>query len=162
MQTADIIREHTATLPIRIGRLARALGVGVGEGSLDPGIAGQIECFHGKYVIRVNRMFALPLQRYVVAHEIAHYILHRELIDGSHRKWIRDDVFFRSPSVPESVEREAHLLGMDLLMPLPLLEAKLGRGSPIDDATTSGLAGLFRVCEQRMKLRLRTIQSRED
>ncbi|HCM3005245.1 TPA: ImmA/IrrE family metallo-endopeptidase, partial [Klebsiella pneumoniae] len=59
-------------------------------------------------------------QRFTLAHEIAHFLLHRDRIgDG-----ITDDILYRS-KLSDFMEVQANRLAADILMPGHLLEKKL-------------------------------------
>ncbi|MCV5491602.1 ImmA/IrrE family metallo-endopeptidase, partial [Escherichia coli] len=52
-------------------------------------------------------------RRYTLAHEIAHFLLHRHLL----RDGITDDVLYRS-SQSSQIEAEANRLAADIIMPM--------------------------------------------
>ena len=154
----NIIRTHTTKYPVRIGALAGALGLRVKTSKLPVGIIGQIARYGDIYVIKVERSLGCQLQRYAVAHECAHFILHQELIEKSYYQWIRDDAFFRSPFVTREQENEAHQLAMEILVPLPLLATELAGRKRIKQQEIARLADLFGVAESRMEIRLGTME----
>ncbi|MCY4459266.1 MAG: ImmA/IrrE family metallo-endopeptidase, partial [Albidovulum sp.] len=90
----EIIDRHCASYPVKLGQLARELGVSVRLSKLETGISGQIKCENNIYLIRVNRFDSRERQRFTIAHELAHYLLHREIIDSS-PNGIRDNVLYR-------------------------------------------------------------------
>ena len=69
---------------------------------LDRGVSGKITCENGSCVIRVNRHEVRKHQRFTVAHEPSHFLLHSEIIDIS-LDGIRDNVLYHSGE-PEQVE----------------------------------------------------------
>ena len=82
--SVDIIDRFQRSYPVDIYRMADALGIEVQERELPQSISGKIEddYFDG-YVITVNSKHGGTRKRFTVAHEIAHYVLHRDLIgDG--------------------------------------------------------------------------------
>jgi Zn-dependent peptidase ImmA (M78 family) len=64
------------------------------------------------FTIRVNASDPLRLKRLTVAHEIAHFLRHRERISNK----LVDDRMYRS-RLGSTREREAEDLAFDLLMP---------------------------------------------
>lgn len=105
------------TAPVRLPELARALGVEVKAATLGPGVSGEIRPNgEGGFVIRINRHDPPKRQRFTVAHELAHFLLHREDIGNG----IRDDVLYRS-SLSDRREQQANRLAADILMPENLL-----------------------------------------
>lgn len=116
----SIIAKHQNELPIPVGQIAKELGLTVNSSTLPAGISGEIKLVDSNYVIRVNRHDIKARQRFTVAHEIAHYLLHRDLIgDG-----ISDDILYRS-ALSDTLEAEANRLAADILMPLGIINAQL-------------------------------------
>ncbi len=151
----EILDHYLSEYPVKLGGLARDLGVGgIKISSMRTGISGQIKREGDQYVIRVNRNEARERQRFTIAHELAHYLLHRSVIDSS-PEGITDNVLYRS-GAPERVEYEANRLAADLVMPLKLVEGKLERefGGVVSEATIESLAASFEVSKAAMEIRL--------
>ena len=70
---SDLLREY----PVRLGEVAKRLGIKVLLSTLPRGTSGQIGQEDGRFVIRINRHEARHRQRFTLAHELAHYLLHR-------------------------------------------------------------------------------------
>lgn len=119
----DIIARHQANVPIPLGALAEDLGLIVKSSTLEPGISGEIKRFEDApsgYMVRVNRHESKVRQRFSLAHEIAHYLLHRDDIgDG-----LTDDILYRS-KLSDAREAEANRLAADILMPWIVIEDRL-------------------------------------
>jgi Zn-dependent peptidase ImmA (M78 family) len=81
-------------------------------------------------------------KRFTVAHELAHYLLHRHLFAAE----LVDDALYRS-GLSTPIEAQAKAFAAELLMPWHLL-------MPVIDKPTSELAKIFEVSEQAMKIRL--------
>jgi Zn-dependent peptidase ImmA (M78 family) len=120
------------------------------------GVSGQITNDGGAYIIRVNRNEARERQRFTIAHELAHYLLHRHVIDSS-PEGITDNVLYRS-GAPERIEYEANRLAADLVMPIELVEKKLKEDfdGMVTEATIESLAASFEVSKAAMEIRLST------
>jgi Zn-dependent peptidase ImmA (M78 family) len=120
------------------------------------GVSGQIAREGGRYIIRVNRNEARERQRFTIAHELAHYLLHRDVIDGS-PDGITDNVLYRS-GASESIEYEANRLAAELIMPMGLIEKRLKEdfGGLVTEATIESLAASFQVSKSAMEIRLST------
>ena len=89
---ATILRFQEQT-PVDLAGLARHFGLVVKAATLDPGKSGEIRpSGGGSYIIKVNRHDSVGRQRFTVAHEIAHFLLHREHIGTG----ISDDALYRS------------------------------------------------------------------
>ncbi|NOH84666.1 ImmA/IrrE family metallo-endopeptidase [Vibrio sp. 03-59-1] len=113
----DIILRHQSCFPIKIGALAKELGIIVKRSTLSPGISGVIKETDGVVVAKINRHDSPERQRFTLAHEIAHFLLHRNKIgDG-----IEDTMLFRS-SLSNTLEAEANRLAADLIMPFSLID----------------------------------------
>lgn len=148
-----IIQPFLSDVPIKVASIARALGIEVKSATLKPRISGQIQrsdTSPSGYRIRVNRHEAATRQRFTIAHEIAHYLLHRDFIgDG-----IEDSILYRS-TLSDSREAEANRFGADLLMPretvLMVLRSHGGRATP---RVAAEMAEQFNVSEAAMSIRL--------
>ncbi len=81
-------------------------------------------------------------KRFTVAHEIAHYLLHRHLFSGE----VIDAALYRS-TLSNSLEAEANSFAADLLMLWHLL-------SPLKDLPVSELSRHFEVSDEAMRIRL--------
>ncbi|MEM9287130.1 MAG: ImmA/IrrE family metallo-endopeptidase [Pseudomonadota bacterium] len=152
-----ILEHYLSTYPVKLGALARALGVGgIRVSSMPTGVSGQITKENGDYFIRVNRNEARERQRFTIAHELAHFLLHRDVIDSS-PDGITDNVLYRS-GAPERIEFQANRLAADLVMPMDLIEKKLRDdfGGVVTEATIESLAASFQVSKAAMEIRLST------
>lgn len=139
--------------PIRLSAIANTLGLKVISTTLPNGISGEIRPDPenaGHYIIRVNRNDSARRQRFTVAHEIGHFLLHREEIgDG-----ITDDVLYRS-SLSDRREAQANRIAADLLMPQNLVDEWMDRARTLRvDNVIGFLADKFNVSEAAMKIRL--------
>jgi Zn-dependent peptidase ImmA (M78 family) len=153
----EVVERHLSEYPVKLGSLAKALNVSIKVSSMSTGLSGQIARDGEGYVIKVNRNEARERQRFTIGHELAHYLLHRHIIDRS-PNGITDNVLYRSGE-PEQIEYEANRLAADLVMPLPLVERKLRDdfGGLITEATIESLAGSFDVSKAAMEIRLSTL-----
>jgi Zn-dependent peptidase ImmA (M78 family) len=152
----EILQRFLNDYPVRLGQLATNLGVAINISNMETGVSGQIKRENGNYTIRVNRNEARERQRFTVAHELSHYLLHREIIDNS-PDGITDTVLYRSGK-PERIEFEANRLAADIVMPMPLVERLLRDefGGVVTEATIESLASRFQVSKAAMEIRLST------
>ena len=141
---------------MKLGHLAKELGVAIRVSSLGTGISGAISREGNQYVIKVNRNEARERQRFTIGHELAHFLLHRTIIDSS-PDGITDTVLYRS-GAPERIEYEANRLAADIVMPMRLIEKELREnfGGVVTDATIESLASQFEVSKAAMEIRLST------
>lgn len=147
------IQRIQADTPVKLSALARVLGLRVQSSTLPAGISGEIRPDpdrNGSFIIRVNRHDSTRRQRFTVAHEIAHFLLHSDQIgDG-----IKDDVLYRS-RLSDRREAEANRLAADLIMPAGLVDEWLRQANALRvDNPVQYLAQAFNVSEQAMKIRL--------
>ena len=78
---------------------------------LDASISGRLYRRDGRWIISVNREHHINRQRFTLAHELAHYVLHK-----SESESFTDTVFFRGASV-NNFEYAANEFAAKLLMP---------------------------------------------
>ncbi|WP_373705360.1 ImmA/IrrE family metallo-endopeptidase [Porphyromonas loveana] len=78
---------------------------------LDPSISGKLSRNSDKWIITVNKNHHVNRQRFTLAHELAHYVLHKSDSDS-----FTDTVFFRGASV-NNIEYAANEFAANLLMP---------------------------------------------
>lgn len=146
----DLIHEVQGTLPVKLSSLAKQLGLRVVASTLPPGISGEIRPSSNGFTIAVNRHDSSRRQRFTVAHEIAHFLLHRDQIGSG----ISDDVLYRS-SLSDWREAEANRLAAEILLPRAKLESRMVALGNVDRAQlVSSLAAEFDVSEVAMKIRL--------
>jgi Zn-dependent peptidase ImmA (M78 family) len=101
-------------VPVPVGRVAEALNLDVMSTTLATETSGLIRRMtNGLYEIQVNNTDVAVRQRFTVCHEIAHYLLHRDLIDAD---GITDTILYRS-KLSNKQEAEANRLGAAILLP---------------------------------------------
>lgn len=138
--------------PVDVDRLAADLGLHViRRRNLGPEVPGGIfrsASSPSGYTIYVNSNDRPRRQRFTLAHEIAHFILHRDLLGNG----IEDDAQYRSSSLGILHEQQANRMAADILMPAQLVKAVSPEKSPAE------LADAFDVSVDAMQLRLRELQ----
>lgn len=147
----ELIVRFQRQAPVDLQGLARALGLAVKAATLGPGKSGEIRPDgEGGYIIRVNRHDSLGRQRFTVAHEIAHFLLHRDLIGSG----ISDDALYRS-NQSDRVEAEANRLASDIVMPSSLVmnAIKVAEDLGVADIANQ-LAESFQVSPIAMKIKM--------
>lgn len=146
------IDEYLDEHPVKLGAMAKRLGVKVLLSTLPRGTSGQIGQENGDFVIRINRHEAKHRQRFTLAHEIAHYLLHRDKIIES-GGW-SENVLLRSGQ-PANLEYEANRLASDLVIPShQLAEATAEYSGPMTSEVIEDLARRFRVSTAAMEIKL--------
>jgi Zn-dependent peptidase ImmA (M78 family) len=147
----EIVERYTQDAPVRVEAIARDLGIPVIQDVLDEAeIAGKIiRDNSGRspsgYTIYLNARDPIRRQRFTLAHELAHYVLHRDLIgDG-----LIDDAMYRS-KLGEWYETQANRWAADTLMPAALTRG-LYRGGMV---SLADLSRTLDVSEQAIRIRL--------
>jgi Zn-dependent peptidase ImmA (M78 family) len=145
-----VIDRHTQDVPVQVGDIARDLGLPViFDTSLDKDVAGKIvreaSGSPSGYRIYVNGNDGTRRRRFTLAHEIAHYVLHRDLIgDG-----LIDDALYRS-KLGVWYERQANRMAADILMPAALVRG-LYRGGM---RSLAALSETLDVSDAAIRIRL--------
>jgi len=147
----DIIRAHQRAWPVQMVPLASDLGVKVYCVDAWPdNVSGRIyrsalRGGHAGYVIEVNGAHPEVRQRFTIAHDLAHFLLHRQYIGEG----IYDDALYRS-GLPSAMETQASKLAAEILVPQHLLTAASNQGIQSPEA----LASVFQVAEAAIQIRL--------
>ena len=145
-----VVDEFTRSAPVAIGALAKALGLKVVLATLPLSISGMIKPSEDEegFVIKVNRFEPKERQRFTIAHEIAHFLLHKSLI----QKGVVDSTLYRS-KLSSRTEAEANRLAADILMPRPLVNQALREVPTFVDDVDAYLAEKFNVSRSAMDIR---------
>ena len=103
----------------------------------------------------MSRYEARERQRFTIAHELAHFLLHKSLIDSS-IYGITDSILYRSDA-PENTEREANRLAAEIVMPTSQIAEMLQKdfNKKATEKTVESLAKRFQVLEDVMEIYLR-------
>lgn len=125
--------------------------------NLHPEIVGQIERKDGAYLISVQALDHPNRKRFTAAHELGHYLFHRDLLgDG-----IDDSKMYRSENIGKYFntnikprhETEANRFAAVVLMPKNMI---LERHAALDGSLRD-LAREFSVSPAAMRIRLKTL-----
>lgn len=146
--------------PVSVERLAAHLGVVVSRSAFKDGdVSGMLIRQDGRTpVVGVNDVHSDHRQRFTIAHELGHFLLHpgREIVlDRPVRVNLRDRT---SSMATDREEIEANAFAASLLMPAELVRSELQRLTAAvrqdPERCTSALAGIFDVSESAMGFRL--------
>ena len=149
------IDECLSEIPVKLGEIAKRLGIRVFLSTLPRGISCQVVREGNQFVIRINRHEAKDRQRFGLAHQLAHVLLHKKLVieDGG---W-SENILFRSGR-PLDIEYEANRLAFDLVLPSARLsEATSEVSGPMTGEIIKDLASRFRVSPTVMEIKLQVI-----
>ena len=125
--------------------IADDYGISIQRADLRPVHDGEICHNNGVFTIRVNNTQDENRQRFTIAHEIAHYMLHMGYI-------VKNKCVDRGNSggFNNYKEIEANRLAADILMPLDLIRRHIKEGVK----TIAGLSKQLRVSEESLNIRL--------
>lgn len=155
-----VLNTHNVTsAPVQVENIARGLGARVQYSPFQDGdLAGMlVRGDDGQVVIGVNSLHHSNRQRFTIAHECGHLLLHRGdvHIDRTFRVNRRDGV---STQGSDAEEIEANRFAAEILMPYDMLIADIEEGiDPEDEETIRELAQKYQVSVQAMTHRISNI-----
>jgi Zn-dependent peptidase ImmA (M78 family) len=150
--------------PIRVEEIARQLGADVVYQAADDDLSGFLfrDYKQRNAIIGVNAKHHPNRQRFTIAHEIGHFLLHEYEgfhFDGDGQGFqvrLRDD---ESRKGTDDDEKEANLFGAELLMPERLLRADISKIPKLDLFNDEGAAS-FKKLANRYQVSVRALTYR--
>ena len=103
--------------------------------------------FHGKRIF-INERDAMTRKMFTMAHELGHWILHREFFENDPSGYAVLPRYSKPESNP--FEQEANAFAAELLAPSRLV-------SPVKGAGATTLARIFGVSREMMEIRLKNV-----
>ncbi|MDY7092611.1 MAG: ImmA/IrrE family metallo-endopeptidase [Acidobacteriota bacterium] len=142
--------------PIDVRDIGRQLGVIVLEEDLEGEVSGMLTREARRPVILVNRSDSITRKRFSIAHELGHFLLHKETVFVDRRVRFRNQ---RSSLGIDREEIEANQFAAELLMPTDFIGrifSQLQDAGCAEDCEelVSKMAGSFEVSPQAMEIRL--------
>jgi Zn-dependent peptidase ImmA (M78 family) len=134
--------------PFDVHQLAALLGIEVIFEQMHDDMSGYLERRGERWVMGVNSFHHRVRQRFTMAHELAHFALHRQ--DSSR---FDDVTFSRRNNDPSRMEREADQFAAELLMPEAQVLHELDKGL----RGLNDLAHQFDVSSLAMRYRLESL-----
>ena len=105
------------------------------------------------FTIFVNANHSYNRVKFSIAHELAHYLLHKDLV----KKYLKIQRS-NTDHLDAKVEREANELAAEILLPKQLLDEKISEVSEKDSVITAQilekLVDTFKVSKEAMSIRL--------
>lgn len=147
----EIISRYQRKAPVSVVDIAREMGVKVYKSNGWPDyISGLIrkDAERGGssgYAIYTNAKHRKTRRRFTIAHELGHYVLHRDEIGEG--EGITDDALYRS-RLGGPLERQANRFAANLLMPRDLIVEAINQG--VD--SVEKLAAKFEVSRSAMSI----------
>jgi Zn-dependent peptidase ImmA (M78 family) len=122
--------------PVPVEKIAKSFGISVNLDQVDDDLSGFLYRHHKSknVIIGANKSHHPNRQRFTIAHELGHYLLHEgELVHldserGAFMLNLRDSLSSRGK---DNDEREANLFAAELLMPAKFLKQEL-EGKDLD------------------------------
>lgn len=149
-----LLDQHAQTKPpVRIERIAKDLGVELRSGDLGD-VSGILVRQGSSAVIGINGTQSLQRQRFTIAHELGHFLLHEGItnhVDKSYRVNFRS---IESSQATNVEEIEANFFAASILMPKKMLDAQSAEEALDNDTSVANLARQFQVSRLAMSLRL--------
>ena len=157
-KASALLRKHDLySPPANVAALAEALGASVVFEELEDDVSGFLLRENGDVTIAINSKHHPNRQRFSLAHECGHLVLHAKK-DGL---WVDKALFFRDANskAGESFhEIQANQFAAGLLMPEALVREAVEELNPITEADVLRLAVRFGVSEKAMMVRLMSLE----
>jgi Zn-dependent peptidase ImmA (M78 family) len=158
-EALGLIAKHgIAVPPVPIERIARLEGARIQFGPLDNELSGMAFVKDGVGIIGVNALHHPNRQRFTMAHELGHLILHRQKIEGGVHVDKELTILRRdglAATGTDKIEIEANQFAGQLLVPDSLLDVVVqNRRLLADDGEIDALARRFKVSAVMMQFRL--------
>ena len=160
--------EYVSSIPVNIEGMIRAFDIDLDKNAnLKEGVLGEIRKIDSKYKISIQKTDHYYRKRFTMAHELGHYLFHRDKIgDG-----IDDTEEYRakyrlSTSVVDADEIEANGFAAGVLMPSSaVLEYAKNRGvfkkdGTRDEDAIKEIATAFQVSVAAMTITLNKLKSK--
>lgn len=156
----EILKRFGSRVPVAVADIVKAHGISILDDDLEVSISGilVIKAEHTRVIL--NQMHPLGRMRFTLAHELGHYLLHR---DTSSVFVDETSLFYRGARAKQGVdpkETEANVFAAELLMPEDVLRAEIG-GGPLrseDDEDIQKLAPKYGVSAEAMSIRLKSLK----
>ena len=168
----EIIINHSQKAPVKLTPILKDLKIDLYVALFENQDKwGHIENNEGQYEIVINKEQSFERKRFTVAHEIAHFILHRNMIDERAKKEKEHISRHKSDSTPRGIdnledflmhrkiEAEANEKATNILMPTVLIRDAIKNIEKESSKYTERekiekMAKLFEVSFQAMAIRL--------
>ncbi len=154
-RAAKLLRANDLfTAPVDVRAVAEAANARVVYEELDDDVSGFLLRDKGSITIAINKQHPANRQRFTLAHEIGHLVLHD---DQGDRLWLDKAYYFRDGSSSkgdQAAKVQANQFAAGLLMPEELVRAEVGDTAHISEIDVMRLAKTFEVSERAMTFRL--------
>ncbi len=150
-QVSELIRKNGVTRPpVPVESIAENLGIEIRFEAAEDDLSGALIRKPKEVVIGVNSAHHPNRQRFTIAHEIGHFILHKGIklhVDEDFRVNLRD-------GSANWEEIEANAFAAELLMPTEYVTRDTKKYERIDRPTILRLARKYQVSHRAMEIKL--------
>jgi Zn-dependent peptidase ImmA (M78 family) len=156
--TALLRKQGLYSMPVDVSALADSLGADVVYEDLEVEVSGLLLREGDHTTIAINKKHHPNRQRFTLAHECGHLILHANTKEGL---WVDKALFFRDASSragEDFDEVQANQFAAGILMPEEFVRQAVDDLSSLSDADVVRLAARFGVSERAMMVRLLSLE----
>lgn len=155
----QIVARHLGAAPVDLNAIFDELGIDYSERRIGSGESAWIERIGDRFHVVVNSAESEARRRFSAAHELAHYLLHRDLmqIDGDRMNRHTDRLYGAPEDNPASPFTRQHEIQANRLAAQIVMPAKLVRQKFNTEQDITRLAADFGVSKAAMEIRLRTL-----
>jgi len=145
----DIDVKSNSDFSIDVNHIAEKLNINIILYDFSDGVSGAFFKDHDNLMLGINKSHSEQRQRFTIAHEIGHYVLHStEFLHYDTKKL--DEIYFRADNVSNQDEVEANHFAAELLMPEKLINKCIDNNIH----SIEKLAQRFNVSQNAMRYRL--------
>lgn len=157
---AVLAGHHIVAPPVPVERIAKAMNIAIRYAPLEEDLSGMAFIKDNVRVIAVNALHHPNRQRFTIAHELAHHVLHAELLlNGVHvdKVVLKRDALAAGGS--DDIEIQANTFASELLIPEQLIGSVLDQSVDLNDETKLlALARRFKVSVAALQFRLAALE----
>lgn len=151
-----VVARHMRQAPVDLAAIFSDLGVDYQELWMDDA-SGSISRQGDSFAVTVNALESESRRRFTAAHELAHYLLHRDLLGDGKRMHRHVDTLYDGEQRGDVIFNRAHevqanRIAAQIVMPKKLVEDKYA-----DNPDAGILAAQFGVSKAAMDIRLKTL-----
>ncbi|GFD83806.1 hypothetical protein KUL118_66680 [Tenacibaculum sp. KUL118] len=155
--TEDLLKSQNicSVDEINLKKVCKSMNINLKSEDLDDDISGLFVVKEDSYFIRYNKRQPKTRKRFTIAHELGHYVLHKNIplfVDKTGAKVLYRDNNSSTGEVKR--EREANAFAASLLMPAKFIESEINKIPDDMDEVIEYLAERFNVSLQAMTYRL--------
>lgn len=150
MEFQDVQQKYRNQFPVPLISMANDMGISVYQtDKLPNSVSGLIAKEDDGFFIYVNNNHPITRKRFTIAHELAHFIKHKSILEeeGQHIDGAKTVILMRSDD-HNKIEKEANELAAEILMPEEEFEKEWKKAETIEE-----VAEVFGVSVQAASIR---------